>query len=99
MVGAGGLAPYLVAAHRAVRPSISETLVWARRIDRAVALAREVGGRAVASLESAVRRADIVSCATASTTPLVMGAWLKPGAHLDLVGAFSGECANAMMKR
>ncbi len=91
MVGAGGLAPHLVAAHRAVRPSISEILVWARRIDRAVALASEVGGRAVASLESAVRRADIVSCATASTAPLVLGAWLKPGAHLDLVGAFSGD--------
>ena len=91
MVGAGGLAPHLVAAHRAVRPSISEILVWARRIDRAVALASEVSGRAVASLESAVRRADIVSCATASTAPLVLGAWLKPGAHLDLVGAFSGD--------
>jgi len=91
MVGAGGLAPHLVAAHRAVRPSISETLVWARRIDRAVALASEVGGRAVASLESAVLRADIISCATASTAPLVLGAWLKPGAHLDLVGAFSAD--------
>jgi ornithine cyclodeaminase len=91
MVGAGGLAPHLVAAHRAVRPSISEIMVWARRIDRAVALATEVGGRAVASLESAVRRADIISCATASTAPLVMGAWLRPGAHLDLVGGFSGD--------
>lgn len=91
MVGAGGLAPHLVAAHRAVRPSVSETLVWARRIESAVALAGEVGGRAVASLESAVRRADIVSCATASTVPLVLGAWLKPGAHLDLVGAFTGD--------
>jgi len=91
MVGAGGLAPHLIAAHCAMRPSISEIMVWARRIDRAVALAMAVGGRAVASLESAVRRADIVSCATASTAPLVMGAWLKPGAHLDLVGAFSGD--------
>src|SRR5262245_27731156 len=91
MVGAGGLAPHLVAAHRAVRPSVSEVLVWARRIESAVALAGEVGGRAVASLESAVRRADIVSCATASTVPLVLGAWLKPGAHLDLVGAFTGD--------
>jgi ornithine cyclodeaminase len=91
MVGAGGLAPYLVAAHCAMRPSISEIMVWARRIDRAVALATAVGGRAVASLESAVRRADIISCATSSTVPLVMGAWLKPGAHLDLVGAFSSD--------
>lgn len=91
MVGAGGLAPYLIAAHCALRPSISEILVWARRIDRAVELASSAGGRAVASLESAVRRADIVSCATASTVPLVLGAWLKPGAHLDLVGAFNGD--------
>jgi ornithine cyclodeaminase/alanine dehydrogenase-like protein (mu-crystallin family) len=102
MVGAGGLAPYLIAAHCALRPSICEIMVWARRIDRAVALATAVGGRAVASLESAVRRADIISCATASTAPLVMGAWLKPGAHLDLVGAFSGdmrECDDAAVMR
>jgi ornithine cyclodeaminase len=102
MVGAGGLAPYLIAAHCALRPSICEIMVWARRIDRAVALATAVGGRAVASLESAVRRADIISCATASTAPLVMGAWLKPGVHLDLVGAFSGdmrECDDAAVMR
>jgi ornithine cyclodeaminase len=36
-----------------------------------------------------VREADLVSCATLSTAPLVHGAWLKPGAHLDLVGAFN----------
>jgi ornithine cyclodeaminase len=40
-------------------------------------------------LEAAVREADIVSCATLSREPLVRGAWLKPGAHLDLVGAFN----------
>jgi ornithine cyclodeaminase len=40
-------------------------------------------------LEAAVRDADIASCATLSSDPLVKGAWLKPGAHLDLVGAFT----------
>jgi ornithine cyclodeaminase len=45
--------------------------------------------RATANLEPAVRDADIVSCATLSNDPLVKGAWLKPGAHLDLVGAFT----------
>jgi ornithine cyclodeaminase len=39
-------------------------------------------------LEQAVRDADIVSCATLSPTPLVRGAWLKKGAHVDLVGAY-----------
>ncbi|MEM7566936.1 MAG: ornithine cyclodeaminase family protein, partial [Pseudomonadota bacterium] len=47
-------------------------------------------GRA-ADLEEAVRGADIVSCATLSSEPLVQGAWLKPGAHLDLVGAFKPD--------
>ena len=43
---------------------------------------------AVADLERAVSEADIVSCATLSTTPIVRGDWLPPGVHLDLVGAF-----------
>jgi len=91
IVGAGALAPFLVAAHRAVRPSIREVLVWNRRHEKAEALARDVGGTAIADLEAGVRRADIVSTATASTEPLVKGAWLKDGAHLDLVGSFTLE--------
>jgi ornithine cyclodeaminase len=42
----------------------------------------------VADLEQAARTADIISCATLSNEPLIAGEWLKPGAHLDLVGAF-----------
>ena len=91
MVGAGALAPYLVAAHRAVCPGIREVLVWNRRLEKAEALARDVGGIAIADLEAAVRQADIVSTATAATEPLVEGAWLKQGAHLDLVGGFTPE--------
>jgi ornithine cyclodeaminase len=45
--------------------------------------------KAVTDLESAVRRADLVSCATLSSAPMVQGAWLPEGAHLDLVGAFN----------
>ena len=51
-------------------------------------------GRAVTAagdLEQAAREADLISCATLSKQPLVQGAWLKPGAHLDLVGAFTPE--------
>ena len=46
---------------------------------------------AVRDLERAVREADIVSCATLSTAPIVQGAWLAPGVHLDLVGAFKAS--------
>ena len=43
---------------------------------------------AAADLEAAVRESDIVSCATLSRAPLVLGAWLQAGQHLDLVGGF-----------
>lgn len=94
MVGAGGLAPYLIEAHRAVRPSLERVLVWNRNAARARALAGQLTPLGLAAevaddLEAAVRGADLISCATASTEPLVKGAWLKPGAHLDLVGGFT----------
>lgn len=96
MVGTGALAPGLIAAHAAVRP-IREVAVWGRRRERAaeivarVAAAADLPGvavRAVEDLETAVAEADIVSCATLSSDPLIRGAWLRPGQHLDLVGAF-----------
>jgi len=93
MVGAGALAPHLVRAHAAVRP-IKRVTIWNRTRKRAVqtAFGLSVGGlevEVVDDLEAAVREADIVSCATLSATPLVRGKWLKKGAHLDLVGAYT----------
>jgi alanine dehydrogenase len=93
MVGAGALSPHLARAHATVRP-IDDVAVWNRTPARAEAVARQLAGmglraRAVADLEAAVREADVVSCATMSATPVVQGAWLKPGAHLDLVGGFT----------
>ncbi len=92
MVGAGALAPFLIRAHAAQRP-LSDIAIWNHRAERAQDVAAELSGqglpvRAVATLEDAVRQADIVSCATLSVEPLVRGEWLKPGAHLDCVGAF-----------
>jgi ornithine cyclodeaminase/alanine dehydrogenase-like protein (mu-crystallin family) len=92
MVGAGALAPWLIRAHRSQRP-LRDVAIWNRRPEAARQLAEGLAAeglpvRAVENLESAVREADLVSCATLSTAPLVRGAWLKAGAHLDLVGAF-----------
>jgi ornithine cyclodeaminase len=92
MVGAGTLAPHFIRAHCTVRP-IRDVALWARDPDKARALAatlvREgLPVRAIDDLESAMRDADIVSAATQSRDPLVRGAWLKPGAHVDLVGAY-----------
>jgi ornithine cyclodeaminase len=93
MVGAGVLAPELIRAHIAVRP-ITRVSLWNRTRKRAVqtAFGLSVGGvevEVVDDLEAAVRQADIVSCATLSATPLIRGKWLKKGAHLDLVGAYT----------
>jgi ornithine cyclodeaminase len=93
MVGAGALAPHLVRAHAAVRPIRSVTM-WNRTRSRAVqaAFGLAVGGietEVTDDLEAAVRQADIVSCATLSSDPLINGAWLKKGAHVDLVGGFT----------
>lgn len=89
VVGAGRVAGLLPEAMRAVRPGLDEVAIWSRRPEQAQALAQAIGGRAVADLEAAVRSADIVSCATLATEPLVHGAWLQPGTHLDLIGGFT----------
>ncbi len=93
VVGTGRLSPNLAAAHASVRP-LEVIAIWGRDPSKAEAVVRnlaEQGIKAVVAgdLEQEVRQADIVSCGTLSTEPLVRGAWLRPGAHLDLVGAFT----------
>jgi ornithine cyclodeaminase len=46
---------------------------------------------AVSDLQRAVEQADVISCATLSTAPLVRGDWLRPGTHLDLIGSFTPD--------
>ncbi len=92
IVGTGHLAPYLAAAHCAVRP-ISRVLVWGRNASRALALSAEltrqgIAAEPVGTLRTAMLEADIVSCATTSTVPLIIGRDVRPGTHVDLVGAF-----------
>ena len=92
LVGAGALGGHFVRAHAAVRP-IKRVLIYNRSPEKAVALAAELRTdgletSAVTDLETAVGQADIVTCVTTSTAPIVRGDWLKPGAHIDLAGAF-----------
>ncbi len=99
MVGTGNLAPHLIAAHRAVRP-ITEVVIWGRRAAAADHLAAELDDDGISvsvadDLAEAVSAADIISCATLATEPLVHGDWLRAGQHLDLVGAFKPEMAEA----
>jgi ornithine cyclodeaminase len=106
MVGAGALAPQLVAAHASVRP-IREVALWNRSPDRAHALAATLSASGLAvtvadDLEAAVGRADIVSAATISAEPLIRGDWLAPGTHVDCVGAYKPtmrETDDAVVRR
>lgn len=90
--GTGRLSLNLLQAHTAIRP-IKRIHIWGRNpagAEKVAAEARELGlaAEAVFNIEAAARTADIVSCGTLSSEPLIRGAWLKPGAHLDLVGGF-----------
>jgi ornithine cyclodeaminase len=99
MVGAGALAPHLVQAHASVR-KLKRVTVWNRTKSRAIAMAFGLAVTGIETdvtddLEEAVRDADIVSCATLSLEPLIKGAWLKKGAHVDLVGGFAPKMREA----
>lgn len=94
VVGSGHLAPYLAEAHAAVRP-ITHIEIWGRTPEKVEASRKEISRRRpdlsvtiAGALASAVTRADIVSVATRATTPLVEGAWITPGTHVDLVGGY-----------
>ncbi|TDJ37768.1 MAG: ornithine cyclodeaminase family protein [Gammaproteobacteria bacterium] len=99
MVGTGNLAPYLIAAHVTARP-ITELCIWGRRKEAAGKLAATLATSSFSvtlsdDLEEAVSRADIISCATLAIDPLIRGAWLKSGQHLDLVGSFKQDMREA----
>jgi ornithine cyclodeaminase/alanine dehydrogenase-like protein (mu-crystallin family) len=91
IVGAGALATHFAKAHASVRP-IAKTLICNRTIEKAEAVATELrsaGMKAEAcDAETAIRQADIVSGVTGSNVALIKGAWIKPGTHIDLAGAF-----------
>jgi ornithine cyclodeaminase/alanine dehydrogenase-like protein (mu-crystallin family) len=93
VVGAGALAPHFAAAHLAARPSLKRVLIWNRTTSKAEAVAAGlqsdgVDAQAVIDIDAAVEQADIITCVTMSDRTLVKGALLKPGTHLDLVGAY-----------
>lgn len=92
IVGTGRLAPYMARAHCAAR-NVKRLRVWGRNGEGAQTLAQTLRDEglpalAVDDLESAVRDSHIISCATTATVPIIKGAWLAAGTHLDLVGGF-----------
>ena len=102
MVGTGNLAPHMIKAHCVVR-DYSRILIWGRNEEKAerLALSLDIKDKEVVAkkdLKEASNVADVISCATLSQRPLIMGDWIKPGQHLDLVGAFTPDMAEADSK-
>lgn len=99
VVGTGRLAPLVAFAHASVRP-IDQVEVWGRDARKAAAVCEELQRSGLTAsvseqLEGSVRQADVVSCVTSAKAPLVLGQWLRPGTHLDLVGSFTREMREA----
>lgn len=99
IIGTGQIARRIAASHAAVR-AIGRVAVWGRDADKAKVLAHDLGrdgfeAAAVDDLASAVAEADIVSSATLSRDPIVRGAWLSAGTHLDLIGGFTPRMREA----
>jgi len=99
MIGTGALSANLIRAHASVRP-IKNVFVWGRNTEKAQAICDELVGEKfschlVARIEDKISEVDIVSCATLSKTPLVLGKFIKPGQHIDLVGAYKKNMREA----
>jgi ornithine cyclodeaminase len=92
--GAGAVARSLVSSYGALFPDATFTF-WNRTPNKAAGLAAELGGNVEADLETAVRAADIIAGATMATEPWLQGAWLQPGQHIDLIGAYRHDMREA----
>ena len=102
MIGTGNLAPHMIKAHCVVR-NYSRILIWGRNEEKAerLALSLNIKDKEVLAkndIKEALNVADVISCATLTQKPLIMGDWIKPGQHLDLVGAFTPDMAEADSK-
>ena len=94
VVGAGEMSKWLTRAHRTVRPSLQRVLIWNRTPERAAEVAAMLAKEGIVvevtrDLEAATRVADIISTCTRSHEPMIKGANLRPGVHLDLVGGYT----------
>jgi ornithine cyclodeaminase len=88
IVGAGTVGRSLYHAYASAFPDAKFT-VWNRSSAGALAFQQDIPDVAVAAdLEQAVRATDIITSATMSTDPLILGDWFQPGQHVDLIGAY-----------
>ncbi|MEE8364348.1 MAG: hypothetical protein V3R76_01060 [Gammaproteobacteria bacterium] len=103
MVGAGKMARHLITAHCQIRPSLKQVYLWNRTPEKAVQLCESdlanrfdaISFTPVNDIASFAKKADLICSATASPSPVIQGEWLRAGAHVDLIGAFTSEMREA----
>ena len=102
MIGAGEMAPHLVSAHCQVRPSLKRVSIFNRTADKAEQLCRKLAAKfpaieftQVGEIEACARQADLICSAIGTTKPTIKGEWLKPGSHVDLIGAYTPDMREA----
>ncbi|WP_425100196.1 ornithine cyclodeaminase family protein [Tropicibacter sp. S64] len=97
IVGGGPVARSLIKAYPAAFPGLDRISLWTRRPEQAQALAAEFDGtvEAVTDLRDAAGQADIISTATLARAPVLHGDWIKPGTHVDLIGAYTPDMREA----
>ncbi len=100
IVGTGRVARQLAQYHVALRPHLTSVRVWGRSQAHAASMADELRGRGidaavVTSLPAAAADSDIISAATLATVPLILGRWIRPGTHVDLVGGYTRDMREA----
>lgn len=100
IVGAGVVAANLIDAYLALFPGIERISIWARRPEQATALIAGLTDvkavvEAATDLPRAAASADIIACATMARAPVLMGRWIRPGTHVDLIGAYKPDMREA----
>ncbi len=100
IIGAGAVAYNIALAYRACMPNLSELVLWNRTASKAETLAKQLKHDGIAAeitsdLPDAVARADVISTATMAREPILLGKWVRPGTHVDLVGAFKADMREA----
>ncbi len=103
MVGAGEMAFHLITAHCQVQSTIKRVYIWNRTAEKAQALCRgelaqrfpDISFEPVNSIEDYALQVDLISSATATSTPIIPGNLLQPGTHVDLIGAYTAEMREA----
>jgi len=95
VVGTGALSPMTAQAHYSVR-DYDTVEVWGRDLDKALRvanslIAENIPARVADDLDAAVAEADVITCVTGAKSPLIKGALLREGSHVDLIGAFTPE--------